>query len=149
MLKKLMLICALAIMVACTDSTSGDAPAVKVKVEKVSAQFLHKDAVYLPGGQALGIEGRLIRYDFVSNDKGAFDRYTFESKKEVMSLEGAIYANLARYGYSRKVRKEQPGFYQVTYTKKSATPLTFIYESQQGDSEVQAITRIRISWKAD
>ncbi|WP_338799466.1 hypothetical protein V9K81_07060 [Pseudomonas monteilii] len=145
-LKKTLLACVLVALAGCDNESakSAQAPATQ---EKVAVQsILHKDAIYLPNGENLGVDGKLRSYDLLSNDQGHFDRYVVESSKEMMSLEGNIYATLAKQGYARNVKDEKPGLYVVRYTKRGAPTISMSYESAT-NSTTDFKTLMKITWK--
>ncbi len=146
MFKKALAVFVVASLAACSDSPSENIETSAVK-QAAAAQHLQKNAVYLPDSKSLEIPGWLRSYDLLSNEKGEFDRYVFESSQEIMAVEGTVYASLAKLGYTRKIRKEQPGLFVVNYVKKGAIPVTFSYETLKPDAAIKAKTRFRVSWK--
>ncbi len=116
-------------------------------VQATGAQYLHKNAIYLPDGFGLEFSGWLRNYSLTTNEKGSFDRYIFEFSDELMAIEGALYAAIGKQGYVRLVRKEEPGQLIVSYIKKGVSPITMSYETLQPSANSQAKTRLRITWK--
>jgi len=112
-----------------------------------TARYLHKNAVYFPDGEGLEFSGTLRRYDLVSNEKGEFDRYTFEFTDDIMAIEGTISAILIKRGYHRKVRREDDGFFVVNYVKKGFPPVSMNYERIHAKKGANAFTRLRVIWK--
>lgn len=109
--------------------------------------YLHKNAIYLPDGFGLEFSGWLRNYSLISNEKGNFDRYTFEFPDELMAIEGALYAVIIKQGYVRRISKEQPGLFVVDYVKKGFSPITMSYEALQPSADSRAKTRLLVSWK--
>ncbi|MGY4824483.1 hypothetical protein [Stutzerimonas chloritidismutans] len=106
----------------CEESNFVDATAKPVAVEAVSG--FSKGSIDIDRGGALKFDGRIVRYDLIRNQRGVFDRYVIESAMSQMGLEGAIFAELAKKGYLRKVRQDQVDRYVVNYVSKGRVPLS-------------------------
>jgi len=113
----------------------------------VAANYFSKSTIYFPDGAGLQFSGKLRRYELVENEKGLFDRYTFEFSEDMMAIEGAVFATLAKSGYQRKVRREDDRLYVVNYIKKGFAPVSMTYERMPAKKKVQAFTRLRVVWK--
>lgn len=145
MRKKVLVLAALLLLGGC-DEVSGEKQ-ISDLVPVSNAQYLHKNAIYLPDGYGLQFSGWLRNYSLTTNEKGSFDRYIFEFTDELMAIEGALYAVLGKQGYVRRVRKEQPGLLVVSYIKKGVSPVTMSYETLKLGPDSQAKTRLRVTWK--
>lgn len=116
---------------------------------EVPASYLYKDAVYFPDGQGLQFSGKLRRYELVENEKGQFDRYTFEFSEDIMPIEAAVFATLAKRGYQRKVRREDDGLFVVDYVMKNGVSVLMSFERVPAkNKDASAFTRLKVSWKS-
>lgn len=111
-----------------------------------SIQAFRKNAIALNDGDALSIDGQIVRYDLVRKGKGVTDRYVIESSQSLMGLESAIFADLARQGYVRRVRQESPERFLVTYSRKGVPAITADYRAKKNSN---ALARLIISRRAD
>ena len=145
MRNKALVLGVLLLLGGCSE-VSGDKQATAA-VPVSNAQYLHKNAIYLPDGFGLEFSGWLRNYTLVINEKGSFDRYVFEFTDELMAIEGALYAVIGKQGYVRRLRKEQPGLLVVSYIKKGVNPVTMSYETLKPTPDSQAKTRLRVTWK--
>ncbi len=136
--------CAVAFLVGCGGEKDLKA---STAVPGGIPKYLHKNAVYFPDGEGLEFSGTLRRYDLVSNEKGEFDRYTFEFAEDIMAVEGAVFAVLAKRGYHRKVRRDSEGLFVVNYLRKGFSPVSMNYERVPKKDGVEAFTRVRVVWK--
>ncbi|WP_079202263.1 hypothetical protein [Pseudomonas sp. CC6-YY-74] len=120
------------VLTGCGDSSAvGESENVAMDGQ-TSQNIFRKDSVVIGEGQSLGIDGRIVSYDLIRNDKGAFDRYAIESNRSLMGLEGEVYVSLVRLGYSRRVRQESAVRYVVNYLKKGAPALVADYRAEEG-----------------
>jgi hypothetical protein len=143
--RKVLLLTALLLLGGCGEVSGEKQTSTPLPVS--NAQYLHKNAIYLPDGYGLEFSGWLRNYSLVDNAKGRFERYTFEFTDELMAIEGALYAVIGKQGYVRRVRKEEAGLLVVSYIKKGVSPITMSYESLQPSDDSQAKTRLRVTWK--
>lgn len=145
--RKTLLLCALVSLTACNDGAPETTASGSAGQQPQVQNILHKNAIYLPDGQNLQVAGQLRRYELQTTEKGLYDRYVFESPDGLMALEGHIYAVLAKRGYTRNVRNEKPGLFEVRYVKRNAEPVVMTYETL-ADSDAAAFkTRLKIKWK--
>lgn len=143
MLKKYILFFVIVVLAGC-----GEKKVDQVKPPSVAtARHFYKNSIYLPDGAGLQFSGKLRRYELIENEKGQFDRYTFEFSEDIMAIEGAVFATLAKSGYQRKVRREDDRLYVVNYIKKGFAPVSMTYERMPAKKKVQAFTRVRVAWK--
>jgi hypothetical protein len=137
-------LCVAALLVGCdTGDSQNGAP----KALPVVANYFAKNAIYFPDGTGIQFSGKLRSYVLVEGEKGKFDRYIFEFSEDIMAIEGAVYATLAKSGYQRKVRREDGGHFVVDYTKKDSAPVTMIYERVSASNGVEGFSRVRVSWQ--
>ncbi|WP_095109645.1 hypothetical protein [Pseudomonas sp. Irchel 3E20] len=146
MFKKTLALCVLVSLTACSEAPEGKADA-SAKQQTSATQAVHKNALYLPDGNALEVVGQLRSYTRIDEENGHLERYVFESSENLMSVEGAVYAALAKRGYVRKVRKEQAGLYVVSYMKKGSPSVTMSYEEVKPDTVPKVKTRLKVTWK--
>ncbi|MPT17395.1 MAG: hypothetical protein E2579_06505 [Pseudomonas sp.] len=140
------LVMACVVLAGCGDSSAvGESEAVAVS-EKASQNIFRKDSVVIDEGQALDIDGLIVRYDLIRNKKGVFDRYSIESGRTLMGLEAETYASLARLGYSRRVRQESTTRYVVNYFKKGAPTLVADYRAAE---DMVGLQRLILTVKVD
>lgn len=99
-----------------TSVASGGA----VSAEPIAGTALVKDRIVFPAGIEVPINGRVFQYQLIQNAKGEFDRYIVHSSDGMMGVEGAVFASLAKLGYTRRIRKEVPGQFVVNYVKEGA-----------------------------
>ncbi|WP_404397776.1 hypothetical protein LG309_08295 [Stutzerimonas chloritidismutans] len=142
-MKKVLALCAVALLAGCDEGTQQNS----ASVPPVTSNYFHKNTIYFPDGAGLQFSGKLRRYELVENEKGLFDRYTFEFSEDMMAIEGAVFATLAKSGYQRKVRREDDRLYVVNYIKKGFAPVSMTYERMPAKKKVQAFTRLRVVWK--
>lgn len=142
-MKKVLALCAVALLAGCDANTQQNS----ASVPPVASNYFHKNAIYFPDGVGLQFSGKLRRYELVENEKGKFDRYTFEFPEDMMAIEGAVFATLAKSGYQRKVRREDDRLYVVNYIKKGLPSVSMTYERVPAKNKVQAFTRLRVVWK--
>jgi len=114
---------------------------------RVTASYFSKNAIYLPDGAGIQFNGKLRSYALVENDKGKFDRYAFEFSEDIMAIEGAVFATLAKSGYQRKVRREDEKIYVVNYLKKGFPTITMSFERVPANKGMQTFTRLKVLWK--
>ncbi|TBU81913.1 hypothetical protein DNK06_05170 [Pseudomonas daroniae] len=88
---------------------------------------LAMDRVRLPEGNEVSFNGRIFQYQLLQNDRGEFDRYTIHSSDSLMAMEGAVFTQLARTGYTRRVRSEEPGRFVVNYLKPGSVTIIATY----------------------
>lgn len=93
----------------------------------VSGAALPFDRVIFPGGAEVVFDGRLVRYDHIQKSEASFERFTIFSKKGLMGLEGSSFAELAKLGYTRRIRKEEAGLFVVNYQKKGSVTISAAY----------------------
>ncbi|WP_447742082.1 hypothetical protein [Pseudomonas laurentiana] len=141
-----LLLCAFISLTACSDGVAEHTQRAPTGQQSPVQNILHKNAIYLPSGQDLQVSGQLRRYELQTTDKGLYDRYVFESPDDLMALEGQIYATLAKRGYTRNVRNEKPGLFEVRYVKRNTEPVVMTYETLD-NSESAFKTRLKIKWK--
>lgn len=105
--------------------------------------YLRFDSIGLENGGALNFEGRVVRYDLIKNQRGHFDRFIIESSLSQMGLEGAVFAELAKKGYVRKIRKDEAKRYVVNYVAKGRATLSADYRplKKEGAESRLVITR--------
>lgn len=140
------LVLACVVLAGCGDSTAvGGAETVAVD-EKAPQDIFRKDSIVIGEGQSLDIDGRIVRYDLIRNDKGVFDRYTIESGRTLMGLEAEVYVSLVRLGYSRRVRQESAARYVVNYLKKGAPTLVADYRAEE---DMAGLQRLILTVKVD
>lgn len=132
---------------------AGCEPATVSAVSDV--QYASKDAtlelnrIQLPDGSEISSVGRLFQYQFLQNERGEFDRYTIHSNDSLMSVEGSVFAQLAKAGYARRVRAETPGRFVVNYIKKGIAPVTATYTVHTVKAEGSAVkSQVIFTWKA-
>jgi len=142
-LKKVLALCAVALLAGCDAGTQQN----NATVPSVTANYLYKNTIYFPDGAGLQFNGKLRRYELVENEKGQFDRYTFEFSEDMMAVEGAVFATLVKSGYQRKIRRENDKLFVVSYIKKGFAPVSMTYERVPAKTEVEAFTRLRVVWK--
>lgn len=146
-LKKILVLCAVALLAGCDAGTEQNSASAEPQAAPVSANYFAKDAIYLPDGAGLQFNGVLRRYEFIENDKGQHDRYTFEFSADTMAIEGGVFATLAKSGYQRKVRREDATIYVVHYVKKGFPTVSMTFERVPASNGAEAFTRLRIVWK--
>ncbi len=142
-MKKVLALCAVALLAGCDAGTQQN----NATVPSVTANYLYKNTIYFPDGAGLQFNGKLRRYELVENEKGQFDRYTFEFSEDMMAVEGGVFATLAKSGYQRKVRRESDKIFIVNYIKKGFAPVSMTYERVPAKKEVNGFTRLRVVWK--
>lgn len=113
------------------------------------ANTLYKDTIYFPDGSGVTFSGYVGSYALIQNDKGIYDRYIINFDQEIMEVEGAVYASLAKSGYQRKVYKEESGLFIVNYLKKDYAPVSFTYSDFSEESKGAIKTQVRAVWKLD
>jgi len=96
----------------------------EVSISSVALPF---DRVVFPGGSEVTFDGRLVRYDYIRKPKASFERFTVFSKEGMMGLEGNSFAELAKLGYMRRIRKEEAGLFVVNYQKKGSVTISAAY----------------------
>ncbi|MGG5872974.1 hypothetical protein [Pseudomonas peli] len=126
------------------SSPSGAAPSL----EPVAGTVLVKNKVMFPEGIEVSFNGRIFQYQLVQNVKGEFDRYIVHSTDGMMGVEGAVFASLAKQGYTRRIRKEVPGQFVVNYVKKGAATIiaTFSDHSTKAVGD-KTKSRAVFTWK--
>lgn len=142
-MKKILALCAVALLAGCDASTQQNS----ASVPPLTTSYFYKNTIYFPDGAGLQFNGKLRRYEFVENEKGQFDRYTFEFPEDMMAVEGAVFATLAKSGYQRKVRRENDKVFVVNYSKKGFSPVSMTYERLPTTKETKAFTRLKVIWK--
>lgn len=105
--------------------------------------YFSKNSIELDSEYVLRFDGRIVRYDLIRNQRGVFDRYIIESSMSQMGLEGAMFAELAKNGYSRKVRQDKADRYVVNYVLKGRSPVSADFRpwSENGAKSRLVITR--------
>lgn len=141
MLKYCQLAFVVLLLQGCWEPAVSEKTPMSVAVEPVSHFALN--AIALEKGSALKVEGRIVRYDLLRNKRGEFDRYIIESPLQQMGLEGAVFWELARKGYVRKVRKDEAGRYMVNYVLNGQATLSAEYRAwnENGAKSRLVITR--------
>lgn len=143
-LKRVLGLCAAALLVGCdTGASQSTAP----KSLPVAANYFSKNAIYFPDGAGLQFSGKLRSYVLVEDEKGKFDRYVFEFSEDVMTVEGAVFATLAKSGYQRQVRREDVKSFVVDYRKLGFATVTMIYERVPASNGMEPFSRLRVTWK--
>jgi len=142
-MRKCLIVCAAIFMVGC-DSGIEESPRVQ---SAQTVKYFHKNTIYFPGGDGIEFSGILRNYTLISSDNGSFDRYVFEFSEDMMAVEGAVFATLAKGGYQRKVRREDDKLFVVNYIKKGFAPVSMTYERIPAKADVQAFTRLKVTWK--
>lgn len=142
-MKYILALCVVALLAACDAGTKQS----NATVPPVTASYFYKNTIYFPDGAGLQFNGKLRRYELVENEKGQFDRYTFEFAEDMMAVEGAVFATLAKSGYQRKVRRENDKIFVVNYNKKGFAPVSMTYERVPANKGIKALTRLRVVWK--
>lgn len=107
------------------------------------SSYFKFNAVGLDDDGDLKFDGRVVRYDLIRNQRGQFDRFIIESPLSQMGLEGAVFAELAKKGYVRKIRKDEAKRYVVNYVAKGRTALSADYRplKKEGAESRLVITR--------
>ncbi|WP_125459785.1 hypothetical protein [Stutzerimonas stutzeri] len=113
--------------------------------QRSNSNLIYKNSVYFPGGEGVEFHGELRRYELFKGNKGEFERYTVEFSEELISVERAVSATMAKHGYQRKVRRESVDDYFVSYTKEGVVPVAMYYD-RVPFKNVQR-TRLRIIWR--
>ncbi len=141
MFRALSLLFSILLLQGCEDAGVAESP-VKPASTEFTAVF-SKNAIELESGGALKFDGKIVRYDLVRNQRGVFDRYVIESSLSQMGLEGAVFSELARSGYVRKVRQDQADRYVVNYVRKGRAPMSADFRpwSENGSKSRLVITR--------
>lgn len=114
----------------------------------VSGAALQFNKIIFPAGTELGFNGRLIRYEYIENAKGALQRFTLNSSDGMMELEGSTFSGLAKVGYTRRIRKEEAGVFVVNYVKKGSPVIVASYSehvSKAPKSDMKS--RVIFTWK--
>ncbi|WP_226686996.1 hypothetical protein [Stutzerimonas stutzeri] len=142
-MKYILALCLVALLAACDAGTTQS----NVTVPPLTTSYFYKDTIYFPDGAGFQFNGKLRRYEFLENEKGQFDRYTFEFPEDMMAVEGAVFATLAKSGYQRKVRRENDKVFVVNYSKKGFSPVSMTYERLPTTKQKKAFTRLKIIWK--
>ncbi|MCQ4239547.1 hypothetical protein [Stutzerimonas stutzeri] len=143
-MKTVLGLCAAALLVGCdTGATQNSA----TKSLPVVANYFSKNAIYFPDGAGIQFSGKMRSYVLVEDEKGKFDRYIFEFAEDIMTVEGSVFATLAKSGYQRKMRREDANSFVVDYIKRDSAPVTMIYERVPASNGVDAFSRLRVSWK--
>ena len=105
----------------------------------VPVQEFSKNSIGLDRGQSLSFEGRIVRYDLIRSERGAFDRYSIESAKSLMGLEASVFNDLARKGYTRSVRQETPERFLVHYLQKGRKTVVADFRAKDGLGKLQRL----------
>lgn len=136
------LVCALLILQGCGES-GGTATSAGEGQSGKTAVHSFLNSIALGDGQMLKLDGRVVRYDLVRNQRGMFDRYIVESPLQQIGLEGAVFSELAQKGYVRKVRQDEASRYVVSYVLKGGDTLTADYRpwAENGANSRVVITR--------
>lgn len=143
-MKRVLGLCAAALLVGCdTDASHNSAP----RSSPVVANYFSKNAIYFPDGTGIQFSGKMRSYVLVQDEKGTFDRYIFDFPEDIMTVEGAVFATLTKSGYQRKVRREDAKSFVVDYIKGGSAPVTMIYERVPASNDMEAFSRLRVSWK--
>jgi len=114
------------LITGCSPATEQQSPSVLSDVP-VGAASLSFNKVIFPGGKEVVFDGRIIRYEFIKNPKASIERFTIFSREGLMSLDGAAFAELAKLGYTRRIRREEAGLFVVNYQKKGSVTITAVY----------------------
>ncbi len=130
-------------LMSCESDVNECVEAIKVE----AGNHLYKNAIYFPGGFGVEFSGVLRNYTLVSSNKGNFDRYVFEFSEDMMAVEGAVFATLAKNGYQRKVKREDDRHFVVSYIKKGFAPIAMTYERVPAQKQTEALTRLKITWQ--
>lgn len=146
-MKRILALCAVGLFSGCDAGIQqGNAPTAPKNIP-VTAYYFSKSAIYLPDGTGIQFSGKMRRYELVENDKGKFDRYTFEFTEDIMAIEGGVFATLAKSGYQRKIRRENEKTFVVNYVKKGFAPVSVTFERIPANKGAEAFTRLRVVWK--
>jgi len=116
-----------ALLVAGCGPSTGNEPPRNASHVPASGTALQLDKVVFPGGREISFDGRIVRYEFIQNAKSSLERFTVYSRDGLMSLDGAAFAELAKGGYTRRIRKEEAGLFVVNYVKKGSVTITAAY----------------------
>jgi hypothetical protein len=135
-----------AVIVGCNDGATPASPPANTP-DASHANTLYKNKIYLPDGTAITFTGYLINYSLTQNEKGSFEAYTFNFDSSLMNLEGSTYASLAKAGYLRKIHKEEPSLFLVSYIKKGFPPVNVNYKDLSEKSKGMINTQARMAWK--
>lgn len=113
----------------------------------VAASYFSKNSVYLPDGVGIQFNGKLRNYALIESEKGGYDRYVFEFSEDIMAVEGAVFATLAKSGYQRKVRREDAESFVVDYNKKGFETVMMVYERVSANKDAKPFTQLKVVWK--
>ena len=106
------------------------------------------DRVRLPEGDEVSFNGRIFQYQLLQNDRGESDRYIIHSNDSLMAMEGAVFTQMARKGYTRRIRAEEPGRFVVNYLKPGSVTITATYTDHVVTTAGATVkSRVVLTWK--
>ncbi|MBO0368804.1 hypothetical protein GIB23_17110 [Pseudomonas putida] len=137
------LICLIAALTGCDAPTQKAAPKAPVSLVNPGQQ-----AIELPSGEKIGLDGKLVKSFVDENKNGTYQRHVIEVPAEIMSVEGSLFYNLAKVGYQRKSKTESKEFKIYAYSKKGAPPIKASYKPLTiSGASTAPLTRLVLSWK--
>lgn len=132
----------------CGVPDGGDRKGAAAVSPAASSVALKLNAIVFPVGNELNFDGRVVRYEYIESAKGNLERYAIHSNNSMMSLEANTYQVLAKAGYLRRIRKEEPGTFVVNYVKKGApTIIASFSEFLPKEPAMGARSKVIFTWK--
>ncbi|PRN05730.1 hypothetical protein A0O30_06705 [Pseudomonas sp. LLC-1] len=138
-----------ATLVGCGDSK--EQPSASTTAAPASSIVSSSDGSHqltLKDGAKISVNGKLVRNVTFTNESGTFQRYIFDVDEKTMSIEGTLFADMAKSGYNRVIKTDSPEVYAVHYQKKGFPSVGATYtslETKQPDENSK--TRLMLLWK--
>lgn len=148
--KCLFFICMSALAVAaCDDSASKSGAQVGEleRIVKADASTVDESNIYFEDGTGIAFNGKVVREERFENGKGTYQRYVLEVPASLASLEGATFSVLAKAGYTRQVRKEEPSLFSVTYRKKGFPGILANYRELKSSRNGKLRAQLVLTWR--
>ncbi len=140
-----------ALLAACNDQASTSSlPPQASEPERVVETLAPKPKegeIYFADGTGVAFDGKVLREERLENANGTFQRYVLQVPAGLMALEVSTFDVLARAGYVRQVRKEEPSLFSVSYSKKGSPGILAAYRELKPGKDGKPRTQLVLTWR--
>jgi hypothetical protein len=151
--KGVVLVCVSSMLLSACSEQDGAASAPKsvsvLEHSKAQPSKVGDSAVYFADGTGISFDGKILREAKLENARGVFQRYVLQVPADLTSLETSTFDVLARAGYVRKVRKEEPPLFAVSYLKKGSPTVIAAYKELKPVKAGEPRTQLVLAWRIE
>lgn len=152
-MKGCIVVCVAALALAgCSEpAETTKSPVSQEKPAQITAPTPDKNqsSIYFVDGTGVSFSGKVIREEKLENSKGNFQRHVLQVPTELMFLESSTFAVLAKSGYTRKVRREEPPLFTVNYIKKGFPTVLAAYKELVPGKDGVSRTQLVLTWRVE